>query len=94
MSLATNRMSMMNDIQPTESDLTPTLPPHLSAQQRMAAWFDLMFVVERFFLTGLRRRIGPDGDLTAAYRQWYEQSMRERDEQRLKSIAGNKTHAA
>ena len=28
----------------------------------------------------LRRKIGPDGDLKAAYRQWYEEQMQEHTE--------------
>jgi hypothetical protein len=30
-------------------------------------------------LAGLRREIGPDGDLKAAYRGWYKKEMEEHD---------------
>ena len=34
---------------------------------------------EQFLLAGLRREIGPDGDLKAAYRKWYKEQMEEHD---------------
>jgi hypothetical protein len=40
---------------------------------------DLMNTCEAFLLAGLRREIGPDGDLQAAYRRWYEARMEEHD---------------
>jgi hypothetical protein len=46
---------------------------------RIAQWCDAVNVGEQFLLAGLRRKIGPDGDLRAAYRQWNEDRMRERD---------------
>ena len=30
-------------------------------------------------MAGLRRQVGPGGDVRAAYRQWYAEQMREHD---------------
>jgi hypothetical protein len=38
-----------------------------------------MDACEQFLLAGLRREIGPDGDLNAAYRKWYAEQMEEHD---------------
>jgi hypothetical protein len=42
-------------------------------------WVDLMNASEQFLLAGLRRKIGPDGDLKAAYREWVERWGEEHD---------------
>jgi hypothetical protein len=46
---------------------------------RIAQWIDADDASELFLLAGLRRKIGPAGDLQAAYREWYENHMREHD---------------
>ena len=48
-------------------------------EQCIAMWVDLMNACEQFVLAGLRREIGPDGDLRAAYRRWYAEQMEEHD---------------
>ncbi|HZN35951.1 MAG TPA: hypothetical protein VFB80_19110 [Pirellulaceae bacterium] len=50
-----------------------------SSADRIARWLDLMRTSDKLLLAGLRRKIGPAGDLTAAYRQWYADHMREHD---------------
>jgi hypothetical protein len=66
----------------------PQIPPHELAapipeaatpEQRVRLWMDLYDACEQLLLAGLRRQIGPDGDLRAAYRQWYAQQMEEHD---------------
>jgi hypothetical protein len=52
---------------------------HLTAEQRIALWADLVDACEQFLLAGLRRQIGPDGDLAAAYRAWHEANLAEHD---------------
>lgn len=50
--------------------------PHPSpeeSQRRWAAWHQAMELSHAMLLLGLRQRIGPSGDLDAAYREWYEQ---------------------
>ena len=48
-------------------------------EERIKVWAQLADEGERFLLGGLRNRIGPDGDLTAAYRQWYARRMADHD---------------
>ena len=57
-----------------------------------AEWLDMLGAGEKLVCAGLRREIGPDGDLRAAYRQWYEEQMREHDE--LIVHRHQKVHAA
>jgi hypothetical protein len=42
-------------------------------------WVDLVDACEQLLLLGLRREIGPDGDLEAAYRQWQAVQRKEHD---------------
>jgi hypothetical protein len=55
---------------------TPASSP---SADRIARWLDLMRTTDKLLLAGLRRKVGPDGDLQAAYRQWYADHMREHD---------------
>jgi hypothetical protein len=59
--------------------MEPALPDDLSADQCVALWTDLMDASEALLLAGLRREIGPDGDLREAYRRWHAQQMEEHD---------------
>lgn len=61
------------------SELTPTLPANLTPQQRVALWVEWMDVCDEFLKSGLRRRIGPHGDLRTAYAAWYTAQMAEHD---------------
>jgi hypothetical protein len=73
---------MSDSEEPTLSpaDLAPPpLPDHLTMSERVAVWVDLMNTCEQFLLAGLRREIGPHGDLQAAYREWYARQMEEHD---------------
>jgi len=64
-------------------DLGPSVAEGVTAQQCVGAWLDLMGTCEQFLLAGLRREIGPGGDLQAAYRQWYAKQMEEHDRMML-----------
>ena len=48
-------------------------------ETRIKIWLDLLDASEQFLLAGLRREIGPNGDLKAAYRKWYKEQMEEHD---------------
>lgn len=61
------------------ADLAPPVPEGAPPQQCIAMWMDLVDACEQFLLAGLRRQIGPDGDLNAAYRRWYAEQMEEHD---------------
>jgi hypothetical protein len=43
-------------------------------------WYEFQQREDQRVLAELREKIGPDGDLNAAYRQWYAEQMREHDE--------------
>ncbi|MCC6126517.1 MAG: hypothetical protein IT426_16275 [Pirellulales bacterium] len=57
----------------------PTATKNDAPAMRIAQWCDALDAGEQFLLAGLRRKIEPDGDLRASYRQWYEDHMREHD---------------
>jgi len=61
-------------------ELAPPTYDHLTATQRIAVWMGVMNLCEQFLLAGLRREIGPDGDLRAAYQRWYAARMEEHDQ--------------
>jgi hypothetical protein len=61
------------------ADLAPTVPEDATPEECIALWVDLMNACEQFVLAGLRREIGPEGDLRAAYRRWYAEQMEEHD---------------
>ena len=44
-----------------------------------AEWLDMLRTGEKLVCAGLRREIGPEGDLRGAYRRWYEEQMLEHD---------------
>lgn len=50
-----------------------------AATERIRQWLDVMGTCEQFLLAGLRREIGPGGDLRAAYRRWYAAQMEEHE---------------
>ena len=60
-------------------ELAPTVADEVTPEQGIRMWVDLMNACEQFLLGGLRREIGPDGDLQAAYRQWYAEHMEDHD---------------
>jgi hypothetical protein len=62
-----------------EPCLLPFGSEHDAAARGIAQWRDAVDASEQFLLAGLRLKIGPEGDLQAAYRQWYEEHRREHD---------------
>jgi hypothetical protein len=69
----------MTDGYLTPEELAPRVPADATPAQCMALWVDWMNTCEQFLLAGLRREIGPEGDLRAAYRQWCAQRNAEHD---------------
>jgi hypothetical protein len=61
-------------------DLAPPVPDNLTAEQRIALWAEVLDACEELLLAGLRREVGPDGDVHAAYRQWHTQQMESHDD--------------
>jgi hypothetical protein len=60
-------------------ELAPTVPDWLTSEQGIALWMDLMGRCELFLLGGFQRRLGPEGDIQGAYREWYAEQMEEHD---------------
>ena len=67
-------------------ELAPPIPDDLSPEERIQLWVDLMNTCEQFLLAGLRREVGPDGDVQEAYRRWYRERMEEHDRTMLRMI--------
>lgn len=51
-----------------EPGMEAPVPANWTPQMGVALWIDLV-AAEQLLLAGLRREIGPDGDLGAAYRR-------------------------
>jgi hypothetical protein len=64
-------------IPPPEMD--PPMYRHLTRQQRIEVWADLVDTANEFLMAGLRRKVGPGGDVVAAYREWYAREVEEHD---------------
>ena len=56
-------------------ELAPPSVKHLPLEKRFELWANLVDGCEAFLLAGLRSRVGPEGDLQAAYRDWYARCM-------------------
>ena len=52
---------------------------HLPLAKRIELWSELVEENEALLLASLRARIGPDGDLKAAYRDWQGRRLEEHD---------------
>ncbi len=59
--------------------MEPVIPDHLTPDQCVALWADVVDAGEALLLAGLRRQVGPNGDIRDAYRRWYAQQMDEHD---------------
>jgi hypothetical protein len=75
--METNPPPTTQPLEPSDSpsSVTRGCPPPTPEQNRRnwAAWHQAMELSHEMLLMGLRNRIGPEGDLMAAYREWYEQ---------------------
>lgn len=73
-----------NSLPPPE--LALFLPKELPMERRIGVWAERLDTCEELLLAGLRRQIGPDGDLQAAYREWYAEHMKEHDRAMLHMV--------
>ena len=69
---------MQNQLIPPP-ELAPPSVKHLPLEKRIALWAELVDENEALLLAGLRAKIGPAGDLQAAYRQWYARHIEDHD---------------
>lgn len=60
-------------------ELAPPSIKHLPLAKRIELWEQLVDENEALVLAGLRAKIGPEGDLQQAYREWYARQMEEHD---------------
>ena len=64
-------------------ELAPPSVKHLPFEKRIELWADLVDSCEAMLLAGLRSRIGPDGDLQAAYREWYARYLDDHEQAQI-----------
>lgn len=69
---------MTNQLLP-EPGFEPAVPEKWTPELGIALWMDLVDACDELLLAGLRREVGPDGDVQAAYRRWYAFQMEEHD---------------
>lgn len=65
---------MPNPLIPTPEHAPPSIR-HLPVEKRIQLWFELLDESQALLLAGLRVKIGPEGDLHTAYREWNERHM-------------------
>lgn len=58
---------------------TPPLLANLTVEQLIRLGMDLVDTCDQFLLGGLRRQLGPNGDIRAAYAEWYRKQREEHD---------------
>jgi hypothetical protein len=68
----------MSDAEPTDRLPQPS-PKRGASAEGVRAWMDLMEACEQLLLAGLRHRVGPGGDLAAAWRARSARRMEQRD---------------
>jgi hypothetical protein len=60
-------------------ELAPSAPQGRPGSRGIELWAEWLDTCEEFLLAGLRRHVGPGGDVRAAYRRWYAEQMTEHD---------------
>lgn len=78
----------MNASQPWISplDLTARPPAEATAAECVEMWIELMNVCDELLLARLRREVGPEGDVTAAYREWYRRDREAHDQALIRML--------
>jgi hypothetical protein len=56
-------------------ELAPPSIKHLPREKKIQLWYELIDEAEALVMSGLRAKVGPEGDLQAAYREWYARKM-------------------
>ncbi len=78
---------MLNQLIPLPEHSPPSVK-HLPLAKRIDLWLELVTESDTLMLSGLRARIGADGDLPSAYRAWYGRRMAKHDDM-LATFAAN-----
>lgn len=71
-------MAYQNQLIPPP-EMAPSPINHLPVEKRIEIWAQLVDDGEALVLAALRAKIGTDGDLKEAYREWYRRRMEEHD---------------
>ena len=74
-------------------ELAPPSIGHLSVPERIALWVRMVDDGDRLIQAALRREIGPDGDLVAAFRAWLERRSDEKIRE-LRAVAESRRRRA
>jgi hypothetical protein len=61
------------------ADLAPADLSELPVAGRVSTWLEMLDAGYKLVTAGLRREVGENGDLKAAYRDWYAKQMTEHD---------------
>ncbi len=59
-------------------ELAPPSIGHLSVEERILLWAQMVDEGDQLVLAGLRRQIGPDGDVAAAFEKWLDRRADEK----------------
>ena len=78
---------MSNQLIPAPEHSPPSVK-HLPFDKRIELWLELVTENDALLRSGLRAKIGPDGDLKQAYREWYARHMDDHDRM-LATFAAN-----
>ena len=68
-------------------DLAPPSVKHLPLEKRIELWAELVDENEALLIAGLSAKVGPRGDLQAAYRRWYTRQMDDHDRMQVVLLA-------
>ena len=79
---------MKNQLIPP-SELAPPSIGHLSVEERIALWAQMVDEGDELVLAALRRQVGPDGDVAAAFVEWLDRRADEKIRQ-LQSVANSR----
>ncbi len=61
------------------AEMEPALPPELSREECVAAWFDLVEATDEILLASLRSRGLSEAEVESAYRAIYARQVEEHD---------------
>jgi hypothetical protein len=76
-------VALMNQLLP-EPGTGPSPQPHLTPEQRIEAWIELMKFGDQCFMAGLQRRLRPGQDVRDAVRESYARRIEEPDRKLLR----------
>lgn len=67
------------------AELDPPPPPK-DIHESMAAYMELLNLGDAFIRSSLRRRVGPQGDLEAAYREWNHKHIQRAADEKVRAM--------